>query len=125
MTTPQNRRARARVGDPFTSQAAAAVATRSLPTVRATVYSILEAADGPLTHDQLIAAYRRRQMDGLARAGASDSSIRSRCNELEKDELVIVVDQGGRSRMGNPARRYAARTVYDPETVRLEDGALL
>lgn len=125
MTTNGNRRARARTGDPYTSHAAAAAATRSLPTVRATVYSILEAAGGPLTHEQIVATYRRWQMNGQARPGATDSSIRSRCNELEKDELVVVVDQGGRSRLGNLARRYAARTVYDRETIRVEDGALL
>ena len=42
MTTPQNsHRARARLSDPYTSQQAAAVATRNLPTVRATVLAIL------------------------------------------------------------------------------------
>ncbi|HEX7352516.1 hypothetical protein [Brachybacterium sp.] len=128
MTTtpaPENRRARARTSDPFTSHAAAAVASRNLPTVRAAVYSILEDADEPMTHDQLIAQYRRWQMNGQARPGATDSSIRSRCNELEKDQLVLSLpDERGRSRYGNPAGLYVARSVYERETERAQ-GALL
>lgn len=128
MTTPapENRRARARTSDPFTSHAAAAVATRNLPTVRAAVYAILEDADEPMTHDQLIAAYGRRVMGGQARR-STDSSIRSRCNELQKDQLVVVLPEHvGRSRYGNPARLYVAQSVYKRETMRArEQGVLL
>lgn len=124
---PENRRARARVGDPYTSQVAAAVATRNLPTVRAAVYAILETAGEPMTHDQIIAAYGRQVMSGRAKR-TTDSSIRSRCNELEKDELVVVMPGPvGRSRYGNPARLYAAATVYEKETIDAsnDQGALL
>lgn len=119
------RRARARKSDPFTSHAAAAVVTRSLPTIRAAVLAILEAAEGPMTHDQIIAAYGRATMNGQARR-TGPSSIRTRCNELERDELVIAVPDGlGRSSYGNPARLYVARSVYKEETDRKEQGVLL
>lgn len=122
---PENtRRAHARTTDPYTSHVAAGVATRSIPTIRATVYAILEDTDEPLTHEQIIAAYRRVVMNGQARR-AGDSSIRTRCNELEKDGLVIAVpDERGRSSAGNPARLYIARSVYDKFTNRPQ-GALL
>lgn len=119
MTTPQNsHRARARLSDPYTSQQAAAVATRNLPTVRATVLAILEETGESMTHDQIIADYGRRRMNGQA-AKATDSSIRSRCNELERDGLVVVLaDTRGRSRHGNPSHYRVARTVYDQWTDR-------
>lgn len=109
----------------MTSHVAAAVATRSLPTVRAAVLVILEGADEPMTHDQLIAAYGRAAMEGRARR-TGPSSIRTRCNELERDGLVVAVpNDRGRSRYGNPARLYAAASVYVAETNRQEQGALL
>lgn len=122
---PENRRARARAADPFTSHVAAAVATRNLPTVRAAVYAILEEADEAMTHDQIIAAYGRRVMGGQARR-STDSSIRSRCNELQKDQLVVVLPEHvGRSRYGNPARLYVAHTVYERETIRTQEQGVL
>ena len=71
-----------------------------------------------MTHDQIIATYRLWAMNG--RAGrATDSSIRSRCNELERDGLVVVLaDTRGRSRHGNPSHYRVARTVYDQWTDR-------
>lgn len=116
MTTPENDRARARRTDPYTSHAAAAVVTPRVPTIRAAVLSILESADEPMTHDELIAAYGRRVMNGLARRTVP-SSIRTRCHELERAELVLAVpDERARSAAGNPARLYVARSVWDRHT---------
>ena len=118
-TTPEtSHRARARLADPYTSHQAAVVATRRVPTVRATVLAILQDAGESMTHDQIIATYRLWAMNG--RAGrATDSSIRSRCNELERDGLVVVLaDTRGRSRHGNPSHYRVARTVYDQWTDR-------
>lgn len=109
--TPTDR-ARARKTDPYTSHVAAAVATRSLPTIRAAVLAILEEAGEPMTHDELIAAYGRAVMNGRARR-TGPSSIRTRCNELEKAQLVMKVpDATGRSAAGNVAHLYVARNVH-------------
>lgn len=101
-----------RTGDPWTSHAAAAGVTPSMDTVRARVLSILAkpwAAEG-LTHDQLIAEYRRHA-DRLGWPPASDSSIRTRCNELLKDgEVEAVPDTAGRSRFGRPSLLWRAVT---------------
>lgn len=119
MTTPD--RAYARTTDPYTSHAAAAAVTRSLPTIRAAVLAILEAADEPMTHDQLIAAYGRAVMNGQARR-TGPSSIRTRCNELEKAQLVVKVpDTLGRSSAGNAAHLYVAASVHEEWTKRAQE----
>lgn len=123
MTTPDHR-ARARKTDPYTSHVAAATVQRNLPTIRAAVLAILEVADEPMTHDELIAAYGRAVMNGKARR-TGPSSIRTRCNELERDgDVVVVPGERGRSSAGNPARLYAAASVYGTWTDRVQ-GALL
>lgn len=117
--------AHARLTDPYTSHAAAAVATRSLPTVRAAVYRILEEAGEPITHDDLIRRYRQAAMKGVVPPRTTDSSIRSRCNELERDGLVVVpTDELGRSRHGNTARLHCAISVYQQETPRPQEALL-
>lgn len=115
MTTPEKSRdtARARVGDPFTSHAAAVVATRSLPTHRQLVLAILEDAGRGLTHEQIIAEAGKRRRDGTG-PRFSEQSLRSRCHELERDGLVVVDPStgSGRSRFGNPSDLHYARSVY-------------
>lgn len=121
MTTtmpPGSEKARARKSDPYTSHHAAAVATRNLPTHRALVLSILEDAGEGLTHEQIIAEANRRRMNGRA-PRFTEQSLRSRCHELERDQLVVVIDPrqgGGRSRAGNPSALHVARSVYDSWT---------
>lgn len=122
--TSTDHRARARKTDPYTSHAAAAAVSRSVPTIRAAVLAILQDADEPMTHDELIAAYGRAVMNGRARR-TGPSSIRTRCNELQRDGHVVVVpDERGRSSAGNPAGLYAAASVYGTWTDRAQ-GALL
>jgi hypothetical protein len=108
----------ARTTDPATSHAAAADASTRAVTVRARVHALFQAApdarDG-LTHDQLIALYRKYQ----ARLGwppASDSGIRTRCRELVRDGLVEEVrDAGGQSRFGRAALVWRAVPVQRTE----------
>lgn len=105
-------RARARVADPYTSHAAAGVATRSLPTHRALVLAILEEEGVPLTHEQIIAVARRWRMQGRAPA-FTEQSLRSRCATLVKEGLVTVVPlTRGRTAAGNEARVFVASSVY-------------
>ncbi|UXE05394.1 helix-turn-helix DNA binding domain protein [Arthrobacter phage Renna12] len=112
-------RAVARKTDPGTSHAAAAKVTLGRTTVRSRVLAIFTAAtssrDG-LTHDQLIAEYR----GFAARLGwppASESSIRTRCNELWRDGLVErVPDADAKSRFGNAAILWRAVSVQISET---------
>ena len=109
-------RARARRTDPYTSHVAAAAATRSLPSHRALVLAILEEAGVPLTHPQIIAAANRWRANGRA-PFFTEQSIRTRCNELERAGLVLVVpDERGQSPHGNPARLHVARSVWDRHT---------
>ena len=116
MTTPENDRARARLTDPYTSHTAAAAATRSLPTHRALVLAILEEEGEPLTHPQIIAAAHRWRMQGRA-PFFTEQSIRTRCNELERAGLVLIVpDESGLSPHGNPAQLHVARSVWDRHT---------
>lgn len=105
---------RARTTDPIESHLAAETASRTAPTVRATVHRLLEAAGEPLTFDQLIARYRQAAMDGQAPPRTSDQAIRTQCKYLEDEGTVLVVpDQIGRSRLGGRARLHCARSVYD------------
>lgn len=105
---------RARTTDPIESHLAAETASRTAPTVRSTVYWLLEAAGEPVTFDQLIARYRQAAMNGLAPARTSDQAIRTQCKYLEDEGLALVVpDRIGRSRMGGRARLHCARSVYN------------
>lgn len=114
---------RARATDPVESHLAAATAARTAPTVRATVHRLLVEAGEPLTFDQLIARYRQAAMHGLAPARTTDQAIRTQCKYLEDEEEVLVVpDRVGRSRMGGRARLHCARSVYDAWLAVQEDG---
>lgn len=106
--------------DPATSHlAAATISPRKMSTVRSRVLAIL-AARGErfegMTHDQLIAEYKRYAVR-LGWPRASDSSIRTRCNELWRDgEVVRVEDSAGKSGMGNAAILWRAASVQSNET---------
>lgn len=97
--------------DPDTSRSAALLAIARRPRVRDAVYAVL-ADDGPLTQDDLIAAYRQRALNIEGWPWASDSSIRTRCSELVRDGMVEEDPGGyGASRMGNRALVWRAVTV--------------
>jgi hypothetical protein len=105
--------------DPITSHLAAADVGPSIVTVRRRVAALLaaapEAADG-VTHDQLIALYRKYAVR-LGWPPASDSSIRTRCNELVRDgEAERVPADVGRSRFGRLALLWRAVSVQNKET---------
>jgi hypothetical protein len=107
-----------RTGDPETSHMAAAVVGPSIRTVRARVLLLLAMpdADNGLTHDELIALYRRRGRL-LGWPPASDSSIRTRCNELWKDgEVERVPETAGKSRAGNTSLLWRAADVQREKT---------
>lgn len=108
-----------RKSDPATSHAAAAGVTVTASTVRDRVFAILagskDAADG-VTHDQLIALYRGYALR-LGWPPASDSSIRTRCNELLRDgDVERVPDVAGRSRFGRAALLWRAVPVQRKKT---------
>lgn len=114
---------RARNTDPAESHLAAATASRTAPTVRATVYRLLVEAGEPLTFDQLIARYRQAAMNGHAPARTTEQAIRTQCKYLRDEGAVLVVpDRVGRSRMGGRARLHCARSVYDAWLAVQEDG---
>ena len=107
-----------RNGDPETSHMAAAVVGPSIRTIRARVLLLLAGADADngLTHDELIALYRRRGRL-LGWPAVADSSIRTRCNELFKDgEVERVPDTAGKSRAGNTALLWRAAAVHREKT---------
>lgn len=111
--------ARARTTDPATSHAAAAGAAATASTVRARVFAILAGskdAAGGVTHDQLIALYRGYSLR-LGWPPASDSGIRTRCNELWKDgDVERVPDVAGRSRFRRSALLWRAVDVQSKKT---------
>lgn len=115
-----NKTAPVRNTDPATSHlAAATISPAKMSTIRSRVLAILEAgprsADG-LTHDALIAAYKKYAVR-LGWPRASDSSIRTRCNELWRDgEVERVEDVAGRSGMGNAAILWRAVSVQNKKT---------
>ena len=95
-------------------------------TVRSRVEALLvaapEARDG-VTHDGLIALYRKYGLR-LGWPPASESSIRTRCNELVRDGKAHQVrDMLGKSRGGRHARLWRASIVHFPETAILDGGA--
>ncbi|QOI67687.1 helix-turn-helix DNA-binding domain protein [Arthrobacter phage Orcanus] len=105
--------------DPATSHLAAADVARRVSTVRSRVSAIF-AARGErfegMTHDQLIAEYKRYALR-LGWPPASDSSIRTRCNELWRDgEVERVEDSTGKSRHGRTAILWRAVSVQSKET---------
>lgn len=106
----------ARKTDPGTSHAAAADVSRRVTTVRSRVAAIFAVAEEPMTQDQLIGAYKRNSMR-LGWPPASDSSIRTRCNELWRDgEVERVEGEAGKSRHGRAALLWRAVSVQNKKT---------
>jgi len=103
----------ARNSDPATSHAAAAAV--DLDPRRVTIkYAVLAVLNGApdaqqgVTHDQLIALYRKYQ-PRLGWPRASDSGIRTRCRELVREGLVEQVpDTLGKSRYNRGAILWRA-----------------
>jgi hypothetical protein len=112
--------------DPWTSHAAAADVAPTVSTVRSRVLGILSAAPDALegvTHDGLITLYRQYALR-LGWPPASDSSIRTRVNELVRDgEVERVPDDAGRSRFGRPALLWRVVPVQNRETENVDGGA--
>jgi hypothetical protein len=106
-----------RAGDPSTSYLAAADVGPSIATVRARVLLLLRGRPDGLTHDQLIALYRKHAFS-RGWPPASDSSIRTRCNELWKDGEVerLKDSDAGRSRFGRRSLLWRAAAVQNSET---------
>lgn len=115
------RKAMARRSDPGTSHAAAAtISPRRMSTVRSRVLAILNskrAEDrGGLTHDEIIAEYKGHALR-LGWPRATDSSIRTRCNELWRaGDVEKVEGAAGKSGLGNAAILWRAAAVQISET---------
>ena len=107
--------------DPATSHLAAADVARRVSTVRSRVSAILSgspraAANGGLTHDELISEYKRYALR-LGWPPSSDSSIRTRTKELWRDgEVERVEEELGKSRFGRPAILWRAVSVQNKKT---------
>lgn len=116
-----SKKAVARRTDPGTSHAAAAgISVRKMSTVRSRVLAVLNGRRalerGGLTHDEIIAEYKGYSLR-LGWPRATDSSIRTRCNELWRDgEVVKVEDSTGKSGLGNAALLWRAAGVQSSET---------
>ena len=116
-----SKKAVARRTDPGTSHAAAAgISPRRMSTVRSRVLAILNSKRaeqrGGLTHDEIIADYKSYALR-LGWPRATDSSIRTRCNELWRaGEVEKVEDVAGKSGLGNAAILWRAAGVQISET---------
>jgi len=118
----EHKTAPVRKSDPATSHLAAAGSSAlGRTTVRSRVLAILTSNTGHagaegLTHDGLIAAYKKYAVR-LGWPRASDSSIRTRCNELWRDgQVVRVEERAGKSGMGRAAILWRAADVQSNET---------
>ena len=116
-----SKKAVARRSDPGTSHAAAAsISPRRMSTVRSRVLAILNSKRaeerGGLTHDEIIADYKSYALR-LGWPRATDSSIRTRCNELWRaGEVEKVEDSDRKSGMGNAALLWRVAAVQGVET---------
>lgn len=106
--------------DPETCYAAAVKAALGASRVRPIV---IVREKGPLTHDELIAAYHDRVVTSLGEVPrSSDSGIRTRLKELAHQGLVTVADIDGFSNYGNAAKRWVVVDPDDPSFVYDPDG---
>lgn len=96
-----------RTGDPDTSSEAAEKAALGASKIRPDVLGILR-EQGPLTHDELITAYRALIHEQPWTPRASDSGIRTRLKELAAAGLVVEDEKKGHSTFGNSAKRWKA-----------------
>lgn len=97
-----------RSNDPDTSYEAAIRALVGASKIRPVILDILRGADQPMTHDEIIAAYRFRIVTVPDTPRASDSGIRTRLKELVAAGLVYRADGRGQSAYGNSATLWAA-----------------
>lgn len=93
--------------DPDTSREAAEKAAFGSSKVRPVVLQILREA-GPMTHDELIAAYHAKVIAEPWTKRASDSGIRTRLKELAEAGVVAEDEAMGQSAFGNSAKRWKA-----------------
>lgn len=96
--------------DPQTSYDAAVKAVAGASRVRPVVLAILVDADEPMTHDEIISAYRMRLYTHPETPKASDSGIRTRLRELYAGGLVEKAEARGKSAYGNSATLWQAAT---------------
>lgn len=93
--------------DPDTSHEAAEKAAVGASKIRPVILEILREA-GPMTHDELIAAYRAKVIAQPWTPKASDSGIRTRLKELAAAGVAAEDDEKGQSTFGNSAKRWKA-----------------
>lgn len=92
---------------PDTSHEAAATAAQRAPVIRDVVLRLVR-ENGPMTHDELIAAYRSLLLAEPDTPRASDSGIRTRLSELVRRGVVTRDETRGYSNFGNSATRWVA-----------------
>lgn len=93
----------ARTTDPETSKQAAETAAQRAPSVRAAVYQLLEEF-GPLTDNEIATRYMALR-DLYRFPLTTESSLRTRRKELQRDRLVeLVPNHTRRTRSGHMAR---------------------
>lgn len=111
-----------RSSDPDTSYEAAVKAALGASRVRPVVLDIIR-EQGPLTHDELIAAYHMKVVMEPDTPRSSESGIRTRLKELAHEGLVAADEEDGFSNFGNAAKRWVAvdpddpSFVYDPDAI--------
>ena len=109
-----------RASDPGTSWAAAMKAVLASSKIRPVVLEVIT-EHGPLTHDELIAAYHHRVVMDPDTRRASESAIRTRLKELVRDGVVVEAADKGLSNFGNAAKRWVAVEPNDAVFAYLED----
>lgn len=111
-----------RTGDPSTSYEAALKAAMGASHVRPVVLELVK-EHGPVTHDELIAAYNMKVVVEPGTPRSSESGIRTRLKELQHQGFVTTDDELGHSKFGNSAKRWIAvdpddpSFVYDPDAM--------
>lgn len=111
-----------RTGDPNTSYETDVKAAMGSSRVRPVVLELVK-EHGPLTHDELIAAYNLKVVAEPSTPRSSESGIRTRLKELQHQSLIVADDELGHSKFGNSAKRWVAvdpddpTFVYDPDAM--------
>lgn len=117
MATIERKAGPVRKGDPETSHLAAAEVGPRILRLKDRIETILQTTGRAFTHDALISEYKRQALE-LGWPPASDSGIRTRCNELLKAGRVERVEEEcGASRFGRPSILWRAVIVQNSETV--------
>ncbi|MFI8089073.1 hypothetical protein ACIF9R_12255 [Streptomyces sp. NPDC086080] len=109
-----------RTDDPVTSCEAALKAVSGASRVRPVVPEVLSES-GPLTHDELIAAYHTRIVMNPDAPCASESGIRTRLKEPGNTGLATEDSEKGVSRFGNTAKWWVAVEADDAAFAYFED----